>query len=294
VNDAVTSCASSVPSNARGAPVRTVAIAGCKGGVGTSVIAANLAVALARTVNRVLLFDADLPKGSLSALLGVPATDHWHRLLAGELPLSALIGEGPGGIGVITAARGDVRLSRLSRIQHAAVIAHFSAVGVEADTLLVDTPSGLNDASLTYGAAARELLIVITDEPASLRAAAMLVGTLNRECLARRFHTVVNRANGAQHARDVHQSLLERIDPALDVLVEHAGSIPDDAHLGRSVRTGSPVVQLFPRSPSALAFAKLATRVARWPRPATPAGRIEFFVERLVQVADPTLVRVSA
>jgi flagellar biosynthesis protein FlhG len=54
----------------RGA-IRTIAVAGGKGGVGKSTIAANLALALARRGLRVTLIDADLGAANLHTMLGL-------------------------------------------------------------------------------------------------------------------------------------------------------------------------------------------------------------------------------
>src|SRR5687768_936832 len=50
---------------------RMVAIAGGKGGVGKSTLAANLALAIGRLGNRVALVDADLGAANLHTMLGV-------------------------------------------------------------------------------------------------------------------------------------------------------------------------------------------------------------------------------
>ena len=49
-----------------GAP-RLVALAGGKGGVGTTTVATNIAAALARQGQRVVLVDADLQRGDVAA-----------------------------------------------------------------------------------------------------------------------------------------------------------------------------------------------------------------------------------
>lgn len=54
-------------------PACTIAVGGAKGGVGTSVIAANLALYFASIGRRVVLVDADPAGASLHALLGVPS-----------------------------------------------------------------------------------------------------------------------------------------------------------------------------------------------------------------------------
>jgi len=184
--------------------------------------------------------------------------------------------------------------SRPSRIGQPAITGRFSEPGVAADTLSVDTPSGLSDTASGDAAAARAMPMMIADPPAASRDASSFVRMPSRRRRARRLRPVVNRACSARHARDVHAGLFARTGPGPDVLIESAGTIPDDDRVVQPVRGGCAVVGVFPRSPPALAFTKLAARVASWPGPATPAGRIEYFVERLMQAADPTLVRVTA
>lgn len=275
-------------------PVRTVAVIGGKGGCGTSVVATSLAVALGRLSAGVVLFDANLALGSVAPLLGLPASVGLPDVLAGRCALRSLMVPGPDGVNVIAAADGDINLSRLSQIDHASLIAGFSEPGLSADTLLVDTPSGYCDDAMGYASAAREVLVVVTDEPTALHDAARVLQRLHERYRARRFRVVVNRVSSARHGRDVHAELVARLDADTDLLLDHVGSIPDDAHVAAAVHARQSVVDHAPRSPAALAFAKLAARVAAWPRPATPVGRIEFFVERLVQAADPTLVRATA
>jgi len=163
---------------------------------------------------------------------------------------------------------GDAGLIDASRIAHADTAARFSEAGGVADRLVVDTPSG-PFCSLPMGATAACDESVVTGKwrPA-LHDVVSRVSAMERSNRVRWVRTVVNRADHPRHARDVHHEPTGRI--------------------------GCPVMQKFLRSPPWLAFTRRATAVVRRPRPATPAGRIDFFVERLVQAADPTLVRVMA
>ena len=274
-------------------PVRTVAVAGAKGGVGRSTVAANLAAALGRAGHRTLLFDADLALGSAASLLGTGRRASLADVLAGRAPLDAAVVPGPPGVSVIPSAAPDPALTRLSRIDHASLVALFSDLDTGADTLVVDTPPGLSDAALCPAGAAREVLVVTGPEPADLDGAAALVHAVAARYRADRFRVAVNRARSSEHGLDLFGELGTRVDPGADLLLDHAGTVPDDPYLAEAARRGRPVTEAFPRSPAARAFVRLAARAARWPRPATPAGRIEFFVERLVQAAGPHPVRAT-
>ena len=126
---------------------------------------------------------------------------------------------------------------------------------------------------------------MVCDEPTAIRDALTTIRVLSESTCVRRFRIVANQTESAQHGLDLYAKLTRHADRHLDVLLDFCGSIPFDPQLKSSVGQRSSVVGAFPRSPAALAFQKLSRRVDRWPRPVTPAGHIEFFVERLVQTA---------
>ena len=58
---------------------KIIAVGGGKGGVGKSVVCANMAVTLALTGQRVVLVDADFGASSLHALLGISSPKYGFR-----------------------------------------------------------------------------------------------------------------------------------------------------------------------------------------------------------------------
>ena len=72
------------PLAAPAAPVRTIAVASGKGGVGKTCITVNLALAFARRGRRVLLIDADLGLANIDTILGLHPRATLRQVLAGE------------------------------------------------------------------------------------------------------------------------------------------------------------------------------------------------------------------
>ena len=69
----------------------------------------------------------------------------------------------------------------------------------------------------------------------------------------------------------------------LDVVVRHLADIPQDGFLTRAVQQQRVVVEAYPASASAAAFAVLAKQIEMLPSTTTPSGGIEFFFEHLLR-----------
>ncbi len=269
-------------------PVQTIAIAGGKGGVGKSVVAVNLAASLGVANHEVLLVDGDLELGNIDRLLNLRAKYGLQEVFNGSRCLEEVVLQGPKGVSVIPSASGMIEMARMSQIEHAGLIGLFSDLPTPADTLIVDVATGLAESVLSFCRAAREVIVVVVDEPTAVHDAFTTIRVLSERCHVNRFRIVANKTSSSQHGIDLYSSLSRLTDRYLDVLLDFCGSIPFDPRLKQAVCQQSTVVEAFPRSPSALAFKKLGARVARWPQPQTPCGHIEFFVERLIQADAST------
>lgn len=269
-------------------PVQTIAVTGGKGGIGKSSVAANVAVALAAAGRRVLLLDGDLSLGNLDCLLNLKPRINLAHVMRGECSLDDILLDGPGGITVIPGSNGVMEMARMSQVEHASLIGLFSDLAIDADTMIIDTATGISDSVLSFSRAAREVVIVVCDEPTAIQDAYSMIRVLNQACQVRRFRIVANQTESSRHGLDLYSALTRYTDRYLDVLLDFCGSIPFDPQLKQSVGQQCAVVDAYPRSASALAFRKLATRIDRWPRPQAPGGHVEFFMERLIQAAIGT------
>jgi len=269
-------------------PIQTISIAGGKGGVGKSNVAVNLAAAMGSEGKSILLMDGDFELGNIDTLLNLRPSHNLLHVVGGERRLDEILIKGPNGVSVIPNAAGVMEMARLSQIQHTDLIRLFSDLGSDADTLLIDNATGLSESVLSFSRAAREVIVVVSDEPTSIQDAFATIRVLNESCHVRRFRIVANKTESSSHGLDLYAALTRHADRHLDVLLDFCGSIPFDPQLKQAVCQQRTVVEAFPRSPSAMAFRKLSSRISRWPRPDTPCGRIEFFVERLIQAAEAT------
>jgi flagellar biosynthesis protein FlhG len=180
----------------RGA-LRTIAIAGGKGGVGKSTIAANLALAIARLGHRVTLIDADLGAANLHTMLGVvnPMSsiadflDHRVDTLdALKTPVAApTLTLVPG-----TSRPGVADLNKPDKLRLLDAIAH-----LDADCAVIDVGAGSSYNVVDLFAAADHKLLVLTPQLPSLHNAYALL----KACV----HRVVRRLA----LDDIQQSLID-------------------------------------------------------------------------------------
>lgn len=267
-------------------PVQVIAITSGKGGVGKTNVSTNLGVSLAQGGSRVLLMDADLGLANVDVLLGLQPASNLSHVIRGERALEEILVEGPAGLQIIPAASGIQSMAELTSIQHAGLISAFSELSFSPDVLLVDTAAGISDSIVTFSKAANEVLVVVCDEPASITDAYALIKLLNREYGIYRFRILANMVRSTQEGIELYRKLVRVSERFLDVTLDYTGSIPHDEYLRKAVQKQRAVVDAYPRSRSAMAFAKLAQKVTQWPAPKSATGSIEFFVERLFKNND--------
>ncbi|HHH48733.1 MAG TPA: MinD/ParA family protein [Gammaproteobacteria bacterium] len=263
-------------------PVRVIAITSGKGGVGKTNVSVNLGMSLAAQGKEVLLLDADLGLANVDVMLGLHTNYDLSHVLKGERTLEEVICMGPQGLRIVPASSGLQNMAELSTAEHAGVIGAFSELSVTPDVLLIDTAAGISDNVVTFSRAAQEVVVVVCDEPASITDAYALIKLLNREYGIYRFRVLTNRVQSVQDGRALYGKILKVTDRYLDVALDFMGVVPEDEYLRKAVQKQRAVVDAYPRSKSALAFKKLASKADSWPVPASAGGQLEFFVERLI------------
>ncbi|GLK61176.1 site-determining protein [Azotobacter vinelandii] len=267
-------------------PVQVIAVTSGKGGVGKTVVAVNLALALAGLGRRVMLLDGDLAMANIDVMLGLGAERTLADVLAGNCGLDDVVLQGPGGVRVVPAASGARGMVRLSAQQQAGLVHIFDRHADQLDVLLVDTASGIDDATIGLVRAAREVLVVLCDEPTSIADAYALIRLLNSDYGVSRFRILANMVVGPREGRELFAKLLRLTEQSLAATLQYVGAVPWDDSLRRAVQRQAAVCEAFPRSKSATAFRAIAERVDGWPLPANPRGNVEFFVEHLIRAAQ--------
>jgi flagellar biosynthesis protein FlhG len=263
-------------------PVKVIAVASGKGGVGKTTVSVSLAIALAQQRRKVMLLDADFGLANIDVLLGLHPEHNLSHVLAGECRLEDVIVAGPHGVEIVPAASGKKRMAELDARENAGLIHAFSELTHNLDVLIIDTAAGLSESVVSFAQAAHHVLVLACDEPASITDAYALMKVLSRSYGIGAFKVLTNMTRGAEHGYQLYDKIARVAERFLDVTLEHAGNVPQDEYLRRAIQQQTTVLDAYPSSRAANAFRSLAQQSERWSVPHSSRGHLEFFAERLI------------
>ena len=242
---------------------RVMAITSGKGGVGKTNVVAGLAIALANQGQRVTVLDADFGLANIDILLGLTPTHTLEHVLRGEKVLEEIMVEGPSGIQVIPASSGIQELTRLDASAELRLIQGLQRVSEGQDWLLIDTAAGIHDSVIKLIMAAQEIVLVTTPEPTSLVDAYAMVKVVHLRDASKPIWLLVNNSQTQTEAEETIEQLQAATQRFLGRELQVLGMIPADPHVLQAVRQQRSVVDLFPRSPAAIAFQSIAGLVQK-------------------------------
>ena len=249
---------------------RVVAITSGKGGVGKTMVSANLAAALGRQGAKVLVIDADLGLANLDVVLNLNAPLTLHDVLLGRVALPAAIVQVPQGFAVLAAGSGLVEYSSLTPELKQSLHQLIEEAAERFDVVLLDTGAGLSDVVLHTISLADEVLVVATPEPTSLTdayATIKVVCTLQRR---RELLLLVNqttRPGEGLNIRHQMQAVMDRyLAPALPVRpeVRMLGELPQDEAARESLRRRQLVLLALPGCELSRGLHSVAMRLHQW------------------------------
>ena len=253
------------------AKARSLVFTSGKGGVGTSNLALNLAIALGELGQRVVLVDADLGLANIDLLCGIAPAVDLGEVLAGSGALADAIVEGPCGVRILPGAHAMRTLPEVLGDGPARLADELESLEAGADLLIVDAGSGLGPGIAVLAAAADEVVVVTTPEPTSVADAHATIGRLRR-LPGVRLRALVNQAASAAEGADVLARLSASSRQFLGAVVAPLGSVRADPHVAMAVRARQPFVMAYPGSVASRGVRRLARTLLdeRQPQPGRP------------------------
>jgi flagellar biosynthesis protein FlhG len=247
---------------------RITAITSGKGGVGKTFLSANLAAALARRGEKVLVLDADLGLANLDVVLNLFPKITLHDVFTGRHTLEEALIETSGGFTVLLAGSGMVEYSRLTPEVREKLVGVVNEVVPRFDRILLDTGAGISDVVLYTISLADEVLVVATPEPTSLTDAYATIKVLATTQQRRDLRVLVNQVGKPGEGRVIRGQLQQVVDrfvsPGLEVPVklEFLGEVPSDPAVREAVKRRQLLLECLPGTAAAQAVVAAATRLA--------------------------------
>jgi flagellar biosynthesis protein FlhG len=246
---------------------RITAITSGKGGVGKTFVAANLAAALARGGERVLVLDADLGLANLDVVLNLAARVTLHDVFTGRATLDEALQPAPGGFSVLLAGSGLVEYSRMTPEVRDKLLDIIAQVRPRFDHVLLDTGAGISDVVLFTVSLADEVLVVATPEPTSLTDAYATIKVLATSQAVRPIRLLVNQVQRPGEGRAVRAQLQQVVDRFVSATLPEPltlallGEVPMDSSVRDAVQRRQLLMESLPGCPAAIALVAAAGRL---------------------------------
>ena len=256
-----------------------------KGGVGKTMIAVNLAVAIRQqTGDSVCLLDADVGVGNVTAVLSAP----YHGGLAGlgdsppeewnsEAFEQTVTTHEASGVRVLT---WGTEPSESERVSTDLLVAAVRWARRHHSWVIVDCHPSYDDRTMAMLAASREIFLVVTPEVGPLRNAAQFLGLAREVGLGDMVKVIVNRANHGIAVTDIAKTLGTRVSATI---------VSNGPKAIASANEGTPIITKFPREQMATDLYNVA-RLLTQPTPVEAPVRRRSWWAALVNANAPEKV----
>jgi flagellar biosynthesis protein FlhG len=250
---------------------RRIAILSGKGGVGKTVITANLAAALSLHGQRILVVDADLGLANLDIIMGLDPKFTIQDILSGAQTLDEVVLHTNKGFDLLPAGSGLSESAVLTTDLAEKVESFLSVLDCKYDMILFDGGAGIGNMVLFFANLAHEILMVVTPEPTSLTDCYATIKLLKKVHGRNEFLLLVNQANpscpgqiGASVASHLQRVISQFIESnGNEVNVHLIGSIPSDPAIPQSIQRRQLLAQYSPQAPVTCLMNNLADALHR-------------------------------
>ncbi|MSS74372.1 septum site-determining protein MinD [Candidatus Pacearchaeota archaeon] len=232
--------------------MKVITITSGKGGVGKTTTAINLGAALNYFGKEVIVVDANLTTPNVGLHLGAPIVPvNLNHVMQGKAKVTEAIYEHESGTKIIPSS---LSVRELRNINHSKLKEISKKLRGMAEYVIFDSAAGLGDEAICSIEAADELIIVTNPEITAVTDALKTL-KLAQEMGKPVRGVIVTRVTG-----DKNEMAISNIKEMLDLPI--LGVIPNDKKILASLRRKDAVLHTFPYSKSALAYKKIAAKMA--------------------------------
>jgi len=241
------------------APQRIVVASG-KGGVGTTTVAVNVAVSLARDGRRTVLVDADLGRADATSLCRASDLYTVGDVLAGRRGVHETLARGPAGVQVLPGAwaMGDLECEPAAQQR---LLDELTRLGPHAEYIVIDAGNSLNRIAGRFWQAADRVLVVTSPEAVSVTNAYAAIKLLAPPGRETPIQTVVNLAPSAAVAGETGRRLARACRRFLGLVVDDGCYLPLDPAIAAAGKAQTAFVLTHLASPASEQLEQLASRL---------------------------------
>jgi pilus assembly protein CpaE len=221
---------------------KVIVVVSPKGGSGKTAVASNVAVALAQQFpGRVAALDLDVQFGDMCTCLGLHPEHNLAELAQSNqvdaTTIKLFLTPYEPGLYVLCGARTPVEADTVTHEHVSRVI---PLLAQDFDYVVVDTPAGLDERTLSALELATDLLLVSSLDVTSIRSLRKAVDAMDALGVTKNRHFVLNRADAKVGLNPADAA--EAIGRPIVTMIPSAREIP------LSMNLGTPVVKLEPKS----------------------------------------------
>jgi len=241
--------------------LQIISITSGKGGAGKTSILANLAVHLAQKGKRVLILDGDLGMANIDIYFAVRSDVSIYDVIIGKKQMQDILVEVSTGVFLLPGGSGIIGYNNLNAFQRWAILNQLSELPQNFDYVLIDTAPGISENVLYLNAAADEICVVVTPDPASITDAYALIKVLNKNYKKTRFNILCNMVRDSRDGLALYERFNDVATRFLHVGLDYFGSIPLDPTYRKLNMSQRLIMKHERTSPSALGLIDIANSI---------------------------------
>ncbi len=230
---------------------KTISFSSGKGGVGKTNIAANMALLLALSQKKVLLFDADFGLANIDIVINLEVKKTLLDLFLSTTDIQDIIHKFTGledYFHIIPGVSGIKEITELTKSQLLHLMDKIGEILPNYDFLFIDTGAGIHNSVLRMNASADEIIIIMNPEPTSITDAFALMKTMYIHYHIKKFSIIYNRCykNDSLLLFDNLLHVAKNVSQ-IDFELKYLGYVETNPQIKRAIQEREPIVVYEPR-----------------------------------------------